>query len=252
MSFFFSDLLVITKRNFLATWSMPIWIVFSAIYPILWLVLFGGLFSNLSIPVTGINYLTFFLPAMLATTTVFGALWSGFGILFDQERGILKKIKTSPVSPSATILGYVIASLSGVVFQIIVILFIAYLQNIKIDHLFVKILPLVGTVLLLGFGLSSFSYFIALTLKNQQLLITIVNFISLPMLFLSSALFPLQMAPKYIQIIARANPLEHATILLRKICIPNYIESFPIMSVIILIIFAFIMYALAFFAYKKD
>lgn len=248
------DITNLSFRNLKSMWCMPIWVIVSLIYPILWLILFGSLFSNnpLSVGNQSIKYLDYFAPGMVAATTVFGALWAGTGILYDKERGILNRIYATPLSKISIVWGYVLPSLSGVIVQSCIILFVAYLLGVRYQGNLLSILAAVGVVCLLGFSLSSISHALALFLGRQETLISAINFISLPLLFLSGVLLPLEIAPGWVQKISLMNPVHYGSEILRTLLCMNYPQQNYTKNLSILLIWGIISIVLAMISMRSE
>jgi len=232
-----TDMWHIMMRTLRLSWGMPIWIVLSAVYPLIWLVLFGALFEQMPLPseIGVATYMEFFVPGMIVATTIFSSLWAGFGIILDVESGMLKRILSSPVPHSATAIGYVLASQSGVVVQIVLIMAVALWMGVRFHLTWLVGLAAFGIVMLLSIGLSSFSYMLAVLLRRQEPLITIANFLSLPLLFLASILMPATLAPKWVRSLMWINPVHHTVEIVRGLVVPGYqLSSSPWVHLVLL------------------
>ncbi len=220
-----ADMWHVTARTLRLSWGMPIWILLSAIYPLIWLVLFGGLFGGVPLPpeVGTSSYLEYFVPGMVAATTIFSSLWAGFGIVLDLESGMLKRMLASPVAHSATAIGYVLASQSGVAVQIGLMIAVAlWGMDVSFQASAVDLVAALAAIGLLSVGLSALSHAAAVLVRRQEPLITLANFLSLPLLFLSSVLMPVSLVPDWVRGLMRVNPVHHAVELVRFSVISDY------------------------------
>jgi ABC-2 type transport system permease protein len=215
---------VLLRRNLRATWAMPVWIFLSLVYPAMWLLLFGGLLGGLDVSAgaSTVDYVTFFAPGMVAATTVFGALFAGFGILVDRDSGVLDRVLATQASRLAVIAAYVVQSLSAVLLQAAVILLVSAAMGADLDWSPGAIGRVIAIVLALGFTLSSVSHLMALVIPRQDALIATVNFLSLPLLCTSSVLFPISEAPGWLSWLATLNPVHHGGELMKAASIPGY------------------------------
>src|SRR4029079_7969198 len=90
-----------------ATLRMPIFVIISIVQPVLWVLLFGQLFSKVT-TIRGFessSYVQFLAPGISIMTALFGAAYSGMGILGDIDRGVLDRMLATPVSRGAVIAG---------------------------------------------------------------------------------------------------------------------------------------------------
>ncbi len=222
------ELKAVFVNNLRATWTMPVWVVLALVYPLMWLLLFGQLFRGVAVaPSTAaaardFDYLTYFTPGMVAATTVFGALWAGFGIALDRDSGVLGRILASPMRRGAVVAAYVLPSLSSVLAQALVILGLAAALGARISWSARSLAAMLGVVLVLGFCLSAFSHLMALLSRRQETLVSTINFLSLPALFVSSALYPLGEGPRWMALLAELNPVHHGSELIRSIALPGF------------------------------
>lgn len=240
-------------RNFRTTWTMPIWVLLSLVYPVLWLVLFGTLFSGLG---TGwvdsdYDYFSFFAGGMLASTTVFGALWAGVSIMVDRDNGVLRRVLISPASKLSIAAGYVSQSLTALLLQVLVILAIAAALGAQLAWDAMSVATMVGATLLLGVVLSGLSHALAMVIQRQEGLIGLINFLSLPILFLSSVLFPIAATPAWFRAMAFVNPVHHAAELIRHFGLPGYAAASWTFSLIFLLISAAVFLALSSVAIRR-
>lgn len=85
----------------------------------------------------------------------------------------------------------------------------------QLELAFSKIAYTSLAVLLLGISLASLSHFISLLFKKQEAMISFVNFITLPIFFISGILFPLEAVPAWFKTIASINPAQHGAEIIR-------------------------------------
>src|SRR5579884_3611818 len=97
-------------RHFRNLMRQPLYIAFTLVQPIIWLVLFGQLFKKIVLlPGFGASaYVDFLTPGVVIMTVLFGAGWSGMGIIRDLDLGVMDRFLVSPVSRVALIAGRLI------------------------------------------------------------------------------------------------------------------------------------------------
>src|ERR687885_208435 len=197
----------------------PIQLYFSLIQPMIWLLLFGQVFSNITrfnqAAFGGKSYLQFFMPAVMVQTVLFGAGRSGLGIINDIDSGFLDKLLTTPINRMAILLGKILGDLTTIVVQatliVVITLIVGQFQTdrVRFEYGVPGILGAVCIALLFALGLAGLNVFIALKTRNTESTFLISNFLTLPLLFTSSAQLPLQLMPSWLQTVAHFNPVTY-------------------------------------------
>ena len=208
----FQEIKSLIKRLFLQVWRRPATLMAGIIQPLLWLILFGGLFYNAPVNLFTINtsYNCFLSSGIIVFTSFTGALNSGLPIMFDREFGFLNRLLTAPlisrisiIFSSATFMTCL--SLIQVVFIVIASLFMG---NPPLSRTSILIFGLI--VLLVTVGVTMLSLALAFTLPGHIELLALILVVNLPFLFSSTALAPLYFMPPWLQVIASLNPLSYA------------------------------------------
>ena len=217
---FLSETFVLYQRSMKKQLRRPIAIYFSLIQPVIWMLLFGQIFNRIA----GMNrqafgdksYFQFFVPAVLLQTLLFGAAQSGIGIINDMQSGFLNKLLTTPVHRMAILLGRILGDLTRMILQGLIIVLIAWLAGqlqsdpVRYEYGPAGVLAALGIAVMFGVGLASFNVFLALKTRSTESTFLIANFLTLPLLFTSSAQLPVPLLPEWLQHVARVNPVTYA------------------------------------------
>jgi len=107
----FLDALVLAKRSVLETVRVPELIMFVAIQPIMFVLLFRYVFGG-AIQVPGGQYVNFLMPGIFVQTVAFGGVTTAIGLAQDMQRGIIDRFRSLPMSSSAVLTGRTIADLA--------------------------------------------------------------------------------------------------------------------------------------------
>ncbi len=187
-----------------------------AIQPILWLVIFGQVFSQVrGIPTGGIGYLAFMTPGILAQSVLFSAIFYGIAVIWERDLGIVHKLLVTPAPRSALVLGKAAAAgLRGVV-QAGVVFLIALALGIELRWQLLPIAVVLGAVMLGSAIFATFSLIIACIVKTRERFMGIGQVLTMPLFFASSAIYPLDLMPGWLQAVARLNPLTYLVDALR-------------------------------------
>lgn len=206
---------ILTARQLRAFIRVPFYLVMNLVQPIIWLLLFGQLFTKVvDIPgfTGGDNYLVFLTPGIIMMMALFGSAWAGTSFIQDMDRGVMDRFLTSPTSRGGLIVSTMLYQSVLAVIQTLVVLGVAWLAGARFDGGIAGMLVLLLATVLLTFVFSAFSNAIALVAKQQTALIAISQLISFPLMFLSSAIMDTTLSPAWVGDVARFNPFEWAVV----------------------------------------
>lgn len=219
---FFSETAFLFQRSTLKLLRRPVALYFSLIQPAVWLLLFGQIFNRITTfpgaaqAFGGKSYFQFFMPAVILQTLLFGAAQSGIGLISDIDSGFMDKLLTAPIHRLSILLGKVLADLTRMLIQGIIIVLIAWgfgqFQTPKVSYTYglPGVLGALAIALLFGLGLAGFNVFVAMQTRNTESAFLVANFLTLPLLFTSSAQLPIQLLPNWLQDVAHFNPVTYA------------------------------------------
>lgn len=206
----------------------PTFLFFSLVQPLVWFLLFTQAFSAVAnIPgfqqLTGTSsYLTYFSAAVIVQTVVTSALQSGIGMVDDLESGYLDKMKVAPIYRASILLGKVFSDGFRILIQSIIILVLALVVGVHIATGLVGIIIILIIAATFGIAWSGISTFVALWTKNSETTLLIGLLTTFPLLFLSTAVMPLQLLPKWVQTVAMYNPITYIADALHSLIITGY------------------------------
>ena len=210
--FLYQETFALTKRLFIQLKRRPSTLVSGILQPIIWLFLFGALFSKAPegfLP--GVDSYGNFLGAGLIVFTAFsGALNSGLPLMFDREFGFLNRLLVAPLTSRLSIVlssFFYITILSFV--QSIVIMIVSYILGYGWPNLY-GLGIVFTTLILLVLFVTSISLCLAFVLPGHIELIALIFVINLPLLFASTALAPISFMPNWLGWLASLNPLTFA------------------------------------------
>jgi ABC-2 type transport system permease protein len=196
--------------NLKSTLRNPVWVIVGLIQPLYFMVLFAPLLTSVA-KTPGFppgNALTVFTPGLLIQLALFGAAFVGFGLIADLRAGVIERLRVTPVSRLALLLGRGLRDVVILLTQAIVLILIALPFGLHVDPLGAVITC--GLLILLGLMMTSCSYALALQLKSEDALAPLLNTVLQPLLLLSGILLPLTLAPAWLRDIATINPFSHA------------------------------------------
>lgn len=176
--------------------------------PLLFLVALGFGFGPIYQRAGGGSYLELIGPGVVAMGIVFTAIFSGIEVIWDRQFGFLKETLVAPVSRVNIMVGRTLGGATVAALQGFLVFLIATLVGFKPAGVAGIPLALVF-MLLIALVFTAFGTALATQLEDMQAFPLIMNFLVMPMFFLSGALFPLEGLPRPIEVVARLNPLAY-------------------------------------------
>ncbi len=227
----------LTNRELKKWYQQPFVFAMGIIQPILWLALLGKAMNIGNIIPTNIpgldpsivmqhtfgtaDYFSFMAMSMVAFTVVFTTAFVGMSVVWDRRLGFMNKVLSTPVSRSAIILSKVLAASVRAIFQAAIVAAVAFALGLSTGTNFsvFSIFGVFAIVFMISVGLASF--FTALTLRATRMEMpqAIFQLITLPLMFASSAYFPIAQMPSWLQAIANVNPISYTIDAVRRLMV---------------------------------
>jgi len=155
------------------------------------------------------NYLQFLAPGVIAMSVLFSAVFFGIEIIWDRQFGFLKETLVAPVSRFHIMLGRTLGGATVSCVQGLIVLLISTIVGFRPVSILGVLLSLVimflGAVVFTALGTA-----IASKLEDMHAFQLIMNFLIMPLFFLSGALFPLKNLPPALDTITHLNPMTFA------------------------------------------
>ena len=176
--------------------------------PILFLIALGFGFGAIYAKAGGGNYLEFLAPGVIAMSILFTAMFSGIEVIWDRQFGFLKETLVAPVSRLWIMVGRTLGGATVAVMQGLIVFLIAMAIGFRVAD--IHLLPLAfAFMVLIALFFTALGTAIASVLEDMQGFQLIMNFLLMPLFFLSGALFPLQGLSKTFTLIASIDPLSY-------------------------------------------
>jgi ABC-2 type transport system permease protein len=216
-----------------------------AIQPVLWLAVFGQVFSQVrGIPTGKLSYLDFMAPGILAQSILFSAIFYGIAIIWERDLGIVHKLLVTPAPRTALVLGKAVAAgLRGLV-QAVVVYLVALGLNVGIRWDLGAMVSVALAVFLGSCIFATFSLVIACVVKTRERFMGIGQVLTMPLFFASNAIYPIELMPSWLKAIAIVNPLTYLVDALRDTMIVGghgmypLAVSFGVMAAVFLLLLA--------------
>jgi ABC-2 type transport system permease protein len=208
----FLNSLDMTRRSVMALLRQPWYVAVTLIQPVIWLLLFGALFKSVS-EIPGFeadSYYDYIAPGIVVMTALFSAGWNGMGMINDMNRGVMDRFLVSPVHRSSLIIGPIAQAALSVAVQAVIIVGLALAVGADFASGVPGVAVLIVVAVLLAAGFAALSNAVALTTRQEETLVGLVQFVVLPLTFISAAFMQLDLAPEWMQEVAKFNPVNWA------------------------------------------
>lgn len=249
----------------------------SLLQPALWMAFFGvAMSSNFNrftsaIPVPAgvvpVDYLTFMAAGVIAMTTLFTSLFGGISLLFDKNWGLMREMLASPMPRTHIMMGVSLSGMTKSFIQVAIIMVFGLLLGVRFFpgfspiHIVASVLGIFAFVGAFSLGFLLFSSNISMRLESPEGLQGIITLLTLPLFFVSNALYPIQAFPPLLQTLSVFNPLTHLVNGIRYFALGSeffavgapysYTAADVLLSFAYLAVFAAVMYVLARRTFQK-
>ncbi|HVM59201.1 MAG TPA: ABC transporter permease [Candidatus Paceibacterota bacterium] len=164
------------------------------------------------------SYIEFLVPGIIGMTIIFTAIFNGMAMIWDRQFGFLKETLVAPVSRLSIMLGRTLGGATVATAQGIIVLVLTFFFGFHLDN-WLALIPAVLIMFLVATLFSALGMMVASKLRDMQGFQLIMNFLVMPMFFLSGALFPLNGIPTALLWLATVDPLSYGVDALRGVLI---------------------------------
>jgi ABC-2 type transport system permease protein len=205
----------------------PTEVIMRAIQPVLWLLVFGEVFTRTRvIPTGGLSYLDFMAPGILAQSVLFVAIFYGIAVIWERDLGIVHKFLASPTPRAALVLGKALSASLRSLSQMLIIYALAWLLGVDLNWNPVALAGVLCIVILGAALFSTLSLIIASVVKTRERFMGIGQVLTMPLFFASNAIYPAAIMPLWLQAVARGNPLTYEVDALRALMLTRGVSAF--------------------------
>ncbi len=235
----------LAKRWWIELKRDPLNLAFNLVQPAVWMVFFGiGVGRTVNRSVIGTDdYIAFMLPGIIAFTIVGNGVSSAMPLMWDKETGYLDKLMSMPIARSTVIVSRFVFQLCLNSAQVLIMLAVALVLGVRISAGPTAVLVILAIGGLLTLAFTAIFAAMAYRVANHGTFFAVTGFITLPLLFMSNAFVPLDAMPRWMEIIARFNPLTYAITAMRTLVLGGW-EMSLVSPVLVLIAVAAVFLAI--------
>lgn len=201
------DVWLVMTRELRPVVREPFSVVFGLIQPLVFLALFGPLLAGSTTVAGGAGIWQWFVPAILVMTTLFGTSTTGSNLQYEMQTGAHERLLVTPLSRSSQLVGRSLKEMVPLTAQALILVVVMLPFGFRAD----PVGGLLGLVMLavLGVGLGSLSYALAIAVRKQEWMFWAVQqTVLFPLLILSGMLLPLDSGPAWMRAASTVNPLR--------------------------------------------
>lgn len=229
------DTLIIFREEAAATLKNRWGIIIGLLQPLLYLVLFGPLLMRV-IPGGGESAWMVFVPGLLVQLSLFATGYAGFTLIPDIRAGVIERMRVTPVSRFALLMGRIMRDVLTLLMQAAAILVLGFLFGLRASP--GGVLAGLAVLVVVGTSLAALSYVLAAALPMEYLFAPVLSGITLPLLLLSGILLPLSFAPSWLQIVSLVNPYRYAVDAMRGLFAGTFGSTTVLVGLAVTVAFA--------------
>jgi ABC-2 type transport system permease protein len=220
---FINKTLIITELEVRKLRHDPTDLIVRAVQPVLWLLIFGQVFTRIrGIPTNGLPYLDFMAAGILAQSVLFVSIFSGgMSLIWERDLGLAHKFLVSPTPRAAIVLGKGIASGVRCLSQVFVVYLLSLVLGVQLNFSAIAMLGVLLIVMLGAACFSIFSIIVACLVKSREGFNGMGQLLTMPLFFASNAIYPIEIMPPWLQFVSHINPLTYQVDALRSVMLLN-------------------------------
>ncbi len=188
------------KSRIVGSLGMPFFLMF---------IVGSGLNESIKTPMlAGQGYTAFIMPGIIGMVLMFSSVFSGVSVIWDKQFGFMKEMLVAPISRTRIIIGKTLGGATTSISQALIMLLISFIIGVRLES-FVGFLYAIPIMLLISCSFVAIGTAIASKMNDMHGFQLIVNFLIMPLFFLSGALFPIENLPAWLSFITKINPLTY-------------------------------------------
>ncbi|WP_037680596.1 ABC transporter permease [Streptomyces griseus] len=204
-------------------------LLFGVLMPLLYLLFFGPLLTDLPLGGRGSSW-QLLVPGLLLQLGLFGSSFAGFAIIIEKQQGVLERMRVTPVSRLALLLGRVLRDATVFVFQAVLLVLAALAMGLRA--------PLAGVLIgfvfvaLLTASLASLSYALAMKVRTPTEFGPAVNAMTMPAMLLSGLMLPMTLGPAWLDFLSHLMPFRYLVDAVRDAYVGSYTSTHMLYGVL--------------------
>ncbi len=253
-----SDIYYVCWRDMRRFFSQRSRILLTLIQPLIWLVLMGNIMAGMTgnpygaSLLQGARYIDFMTPGIMIMTAMFSGTFCGFSLVWDRRFGFLQKMLAAPISRMAIPAGKMAATATQIICQVVIIGIIAFSMGVRFASGLAGFFLIAIIAGIFSFAMAGISLSVAIHFKTLEGVHPILNFITMPLMFTSNAVFPKAAMPDWMKVLCDWNPITHAITPMRTLVVEGWVLPKIIPGLTAVFVFALIMVAISTWQFRRS
>ena len=208
-------------REILRTFRNPFVLLITIVQPFMWLAFFGSSFANAPASVVAVfaqghSYIAFLLPGTLSTSMLSVGMFGSMSTIQDKRFGFMKRILITPTSKGVIFLSKALGGATRGLVQFPIMVVAALVFGVHFHLSAIEWLAWVAGLFSLSVGFASLFLAVTASSTDWQTPGVVSNFITMPLMFASTALFNGAFFPSWMLAISAVNPITFSALLGRS------------------------------------
>jgi ABC-2 type transport system permease protein len=246
------DTRLIFRRYLMLSLREPSWVLAGLSQPIVFLILYGPLMTRMirSPQISSEQAWQIYVPGVLVQLGLFGAAFVGFTIIAEWNAGIFDRLRVTPASRLALLLGRVLRDVLVLTVQTVILVLVAIPFGLRAPV--AGVLVALAIVAVMASSLSALSYTLGLILKSEAALGPMLNSLTMPLVLLSGVLLPMSFAPAWLNLISRFTPFRYVVDAIRDAFLGRFGSGQMLQGAAVTVGFAALCMALAVRTFRRQ
>jgi ABC-2 type transport system permease protein/oleandomycin transport system permease protein len=202
-----ADTATLNRREFLIWMRNPVFIFFTVIQPVMFVLLFRYVFGGSILVTVPGGYVDYLMPGIIAQSAAFASFATAISLARQLQKGVIDRLRAMPMARSAVLLGRLTADTVRLVVTLLVILGVGYAVGFRFHNGAVPALVMMVLGVALGVTICTVSAYVGLAVKDEEAVSSFGLVWLFPLTFVSSAFVPVQSMPGWLQAFAKNQPV---------------------------------------------
>lgn len=231
----YADTGIVFGRCLRATLRSKTNLLFGMLQPLLFLALFGPLLTRLDLGVSGSSWQTL-VPGVLVQLALLGGSFVGLGMLVDRNLGVTDRMRVTPVSPAALLLGRTLRDVVQLTAQAVLLVLLGLALGLRASP--AGVLAGLVFVAVLSCALSALSHGLAMHVRTPPEFAAVANTAVMPLMLLAGLLLPMNLAPGWLDGVSRAVPFRYTVDAVREVFRGHFTTGTVVAGAVVTLAFA--------------
>lgn len=249
----FYDIQSLLERYLIKLVRNPTLLATNLVTPLIFLLLFSQLLQKFSLFLPGVTggYLAYLTPGVVMLNAMISAPQGGVSIANDLNSGFLSKMLLTQVTRPAILLGRLLTDIIVVVAQSIITIVVALLMGVKISSGLPGVLLILLTTAFFELALSGIFLTVGIRTRKTETISALSGVIFFPLIFVSSAMFPISFFPAWAQTVSKYNPVSYASDVTRDLVVGGLTYSTILYAYVLIGGIAIVTFAATLYQFRK-